>query len=192
MAHRSILTAAILALLALAGCNRETDGAAQSPSTAASATATAPATATQPAAVAQTAPATGPATTAFANYRVEVSLSPAAQSKLAKDKETIIIAADYYGTPTAAAADQANEVGQLDLGKAEHELAQAGAVDFDANGFMSDRLGLVEGAPEVNINVWSGRHSSPDNLLDCEFFQDALAVAAKAPIRLHCKLIGEP
>ena len=192
MADRPVVPAVILAMLAFAGCSREPAGTAQPASTATPATAAVPATATQPAAVAQPAPATGPATTAFANYRVEVALSPAAQAKLAKAKETIVIAADYYGTPTAAAAGQANEVGQLDLGKAEHELAQAGAADFDANGFMAERLGLVEGAPEVNINVWSGRHSSPDNLLDCEFFQDTLAVAAQAPIQLHCKLIGEP
>ncbi len=41
------------------------------------------------------------------------------------------------------------------------------------------------------VNVFSGRHSSPDNLLDCDFFQDKITVAARAPIPIHCKLIGE-
>ena len=186
MAQRTVGVVSILVLLALVGCAREPTGATQGVGAAA------PASAPQPATTAQAAPAATPSPAAFANYRVEVSLSPAAQAKLAKHKETIIIAADYYGTPTEAAADQADEVGQLDLGKAQHELAQAGGVDFDQTGFLGDRLGLIKDAPAVNINVWSGRHSSPDNLLDCDFFQDALSVAAQAPIRLNCKLIGEP
>ena len=41
------------------------------------------------------------------------------------------------------------------------------------------------------INVFSGRHSSPDNLLDCGLFQDKIAVAARGPIQIRCKLIGE-
>ena len=184
MVTRSIPSFAILALLTLAGCAREPVGdAAQTGAVTEPAPAAVPAAQPEPAARPQS---------AFENYRVEVTLSPAAQAKLAKDKETIIIAADYFGTPTAAATKQADEVGQIDLGKAQHELAQAGAADFDPTGFQGDRLGLIEDAPQVNINVWSGRHSSSDNLLDCEFFQDTLAVAAaKSPIKLHCKLIGE-
>lgn len=47
-------------------------------------------------------------------------------------------------------------------------------------------------APQVNVNVYSGRRSSPDNLLDCGMFQDTLAVAAQSPVRISCGLIGEP
>lgn len=194
MIGRSIFLVTVLAVLALVGCARDPAEAAQPGATDAS----------DPAAVAQSGAASAsaarqqpaseamPAQAAFEGFRVEVTLSPAAREKLAKDKETIIVSADYFGTPVAAAVDQADQVGQLDLGKAQRELAQAGGVDFDQTGFLGARLNLVEGPPQVNINVYSGRHSSPDNLLDCDFFQDALSVAAKAPIRLSCKLIGEP
>ena len=47
-------------------------------------------------------------------------------------------------------------------------------------------------APRLNLNVWSGRRSSQDNLLDCGTFEDTLAVASRAPVRLSCRLIGEP
>lgn len=128
----------------------------------------------------------------FSGYRVDVTLSPAAQAKLLEGAETIIVGADYFGTPVPAAVDLADEVGQLDLGRAQRELEGAGSASFDGTGFRTDRLSQIEGEPQVNINVYSGRKSSPDNLLSCEFFQDALDVAAKAPIALHCTLIDEP
>ncbi len=74
----------------------------------------------------------------------------------------------------------------------QRELTGAGSADFDGTGFLSDRLDLLQGQPQVNINVYSGRKSSPDNLLDCDTFQDTLSVAAEVPIALHCKLITEP
>ena len=44
----------------------------------------------------------------------------------------------------------------------------------------------------VNVNVYSARRSGPDNILDCDFFDDALTLAQQASLTLHCKLIGEP
>ncbi|HLR77453.1 MAG TPA: hypothetical protein VK062_00230, partial [Burkholderiaceae bacterium] len=86
-----------------------------------------------------------------------------------------------------------SDIGALDLGRKEKELASSGEVTFDGSDFKRDRLPYVEGLPQVNINVWSGRKSSPDNLLNCDIFQDAIAVAVKQqPITLHCRLIGEP
>jgi hypothetical protein len=44
----------------------------------------------------------------------------------------------------------------------------------------------------VNVNVYSARRSGPDNILDCAFFQDTVAVARQRSVKLACKLIGEP
>jgi hypothetical protein len=44
----------------------------------------------------------------------------------------------------------------------------------------------------VNVNIYSARRSGPDNILDCDFFDDSLTVAQQAPLTLHCRLIGEP
>lgn len=127
----------------------------------------------------------------FNSYQVDVTLSPQARARLQEGGETIIVDADYYGAPVQAAMDLADDVGRLDLGRAQRELAGAGSANFDGSGFLADRLGMIEGEPQVNINVYSGRKSSPDNLLDCDFFEDALSVAGAAPIMLHCMLIGE-
>lgn len=148
-------------------------------------------TAASPAGEAAATPATPAAQAPGGAFTVQVGLSPAARQKLEAGKETVIVSADYFATPVDAAKDQANEVGQLDLGRAQIELPGAGVANFDGSAFAADKLGLAKGAPQVNINVWSGRKSSPDNLLDCDMFQDTLAVAAKMPIMLECRLIGE-
>jgi hypothetical protein len=44
---------------------------------------------------------------------------------------------------------------------------------------------------DVNINVFTARRSSPDNLIDCDFYQDAVAKVQAKPLAISCKLIGE-
>lgn len=51
---------------------------------------------------------------------------------------------------------------------------------------------LAGGKVMVDVNVYSARRGGPDNILDCDFFDDALTLAQQAPLTLHCKLIGEP
>jgi len=45
--------------------------------------------------------------------------------------------------------------------------------------------------PQVLINVFSARHSDPNNLLDCGIFEDDVAKAQAHPIQIACKVIGE-
>ncbi|KAF1707591.1 hypothetical protein CSC73_11430 [Pseudoxanthomonas sacheonensis] len=165
---------AALLVLGLSGCGREPSS---SPGESAD--------------VAETTSTAAAPTKGFQDYSVEVKLSPAAQARLAKGKETIVISADYFGQPIPAAASQA-KLGQLELGHSQQEMSGAGTARFIGTGFLSDKLASISGDPLVNINVFSGRKSSPDNFLHCDFFQDTLAAAAKTPVVLHCKLIDEP
>ncbi len=165
-------------VLALAGCKGEPGKA---PSPARSTAASSPAQETD-----QTSQATG-----FQEFSVEVTLSPAASARLAQGGETIVVSADYFGTPLPVARDQADDVGQLDLGRAQKEYAGEGRMVFDGREFRADRTELLDGQPQVNINVYSGRKTSDDNLLGCDFFQDTLRAAAAAQIALHCALIEE-
>lgn len=127
-------------------------------------------------------------------FTVAVTLSDAARKQFDKSGESLVIGAAYFATPAAnAPKGVVNEIGTIDLGRKEKELASSGEVTFDGSALKRDRLTYVKGLPQVNINVWSGRKSSPDNLLDCDMFQDAITVAArKNPITLHCRLIDEP
>ncbi len=138
-------------------------------------------------------PATAPADTTVGTtpFTIEVSLSAKARDRLAMPPDSIIVSAAYFADPTPATGNQANDVDQIGLGRAQAEVPTDGTVAFDGNPLQQDRLGLVQSEPQVNINVYSGRKSSSDNPPDCGMFQDSLAVAAKAPIEIGRKLIPE-
>ena len=132
------------------------------------------------------APATPPST-AFA---IDVRLSPAAAAKLAAAKETVIVSGDYFGLP--AQGVPVDMTGTLPLGRQTVELFGAGLARFDAANADPSRLKQVrDGDVHVLINVFSGRRSSDDNLLDCGIFQDSTRLATRTPVRIDCKLLGE-
>lgn len=201
-------TLALSVVLALAGCGR-------APETPATATATAAAAAVQPALAAPSsadarpdqepdetsteaslesgaAPAQGDAASPYA-FSVDITLSPPAAQQLSRHRETIKLAAFYYGVPKPGLPEGIdNGMGQVFLGETELEIPGAdGRADFDGKSVQTSRLRYIEGEPQINLNVYSGRRSSEDNLLDCDFFEDAVRVAQAAPLKIHCKLIGE-
>ncbi|MDH5824554.1 hypothetical protein QFW77_16390 [Luteimonas sp. RD2P54] len=128
-------------------------------------------------------------------FEVEVTLSEAAARALAAGGESVVVSADYFGYPTVAA--QQRELpgtgdGWLSLHERKLELEGAGRVAFAPVNFDAGQLQLIErGQPQLLINVYSGRRSSEDNLLDCGTFQDALAVAVRSGVHIECKLIAE-
>lgn len=111
---------------------------------------------------------------------------------MARRHETLIVSASYYGWPADGRKLSMDDVGQVPLGRAEHELSKSDTTRFDGASFKgADAVGL-KGPPRVNINVYSGRRSSPDNLLDCDIFEDDIAIAARAVVPLHCTLLRAP
>ncbi|MEZ0476116.1 hypothetical protein AB6713_16065 [Luteimonas sp. B3_2_R+30] len=121
---------------------------------------------------------------------VDIELSDAAAKRMNKDAETLMVYVSYFGFATPAAKDMADDLGLVDLGSASPELApRSRQAVFDGSQFKRDRLQRISGGPRVNINVLSGRHSSEDNILDCDFYEDSLATATRSPIPLGCKLL---
>ena len=103
-----------------------------------------------------------------------------------------MVSAFYFGDPKPnAPAKATDEMGQVHLGNQDIELHDAGNALFDGRAIDHKALAYVDGDPQVNVNVYSGRHSSEDNLLDCDFFEDAIQIAHAKPIAIHCGLIGE-
>lgn len=141
------------------------------------------------------------ANTASNGFNVEITLTPAARERLVSQHESLIVSADYFGYPSAKAQAQhvpGSENPRLTLHRKQVELDGerlngTPVAHFPAVALDAKQLAWTDAptAPQVNINTYSGRRSSPDNLLDCTMFQDTLAVASRAPIRLACGLIGE-
>lgn len=125
-------------------------------------------------------------------FDVDVVLSDAAARRLGESRESVIVAAMYYaGGKAGIAPDVLDDIGLVDIGRAQIELAGQGRASFDGSAVLRERLEFIEGAPQVNVNVYSGRRSSPDNLLDCGMFQDTVRVAIANPVRIACRLIEE-
>lgn len=133
---------------------------------------------------------------------VEIALSPAARERLTSRRESLIVSADYFGEPNTDALAKhvpGSENPWLTLHRAQVELKGSqldgtATARFPAIALNPEQLAWTDApdAPQVNLNVHSGRRASPDNVLDCGMFQGTLAIAARAPIRLSCRLIGEP
>ncbi len=153
-------------------------------------TAAAPALAASSQSAAVTASTSGPvAAAAFQPFSVRVILSPEAAREMARRHETLIVSASYYGWPADGRELPVDDVGQVPLGRAQHELSKPSTTRFIGTAFKSADAGGLKGLPRVNINVYSGRHSSSDNLLDCDIFEDDIAIAARAVVPLHCTLL---
>jgi hypothetical protein len=180
-----LMICAAAAALALCGCKAK-DAAADS---AVAATSAAPASAATP-----DVPA-APPTTQKSGFDVAISLSPKAAAKLAAMHESIAISADYYGEATDEAIKRHldNHQGEVNLGAGEerHEIPGTGGTShFVPPPGDPEKLKYVTGGKmKVLINVFTARHVSEDNLLDCGLFEDTVELAERDTIKISCKLI---
>lgn len=123
-------------------------------------------------------------------YSLDVSLSAKAAAKLSSSGETIHVSAMYYGS--AKPGVKGDEAGQIQLGAEEIDIPKAGLLKLGQITLKpADIKKIKEKQPLVLINVYTSRKVFADNLLDCGLFQDKVTVAAKKPVKIACKLIGE-
>lgn len=126
-------------------------------------------------------------------FDVNITLSPKAAQRLQSAHEGITLWASYYGDPNAAGQRHVDEVGRVDLGHEEaHVPGRPGIARISGAGLRVDRLHWIEGGVKVNVNVYTSRLSSDENLLNCDFIDGDLATVIKdQPVTLHCGLISE-
>jgi hypothetical protein len=126
-------------------------------------------------------------------FTVDLSLSPKAAARLSRLSEGIVVAAFFSGLPTPAARKKADAEGQIFLGNEEITVeSTARSVQMTGRVVPRNRLDWVKDRKvEVLVNVYSARRKGPDNLLDCDIFEGEVTVAAQAPVKIGCKLIGE-
>jgi hypothetical protein len=124
---------------------------------------------------------------------VSVTLSDKAKRLLTDQKETIVVAAYFTGSPKPGTPRRyVSHEGDIGLGEAHVEVAIGAIAKFGPVKLDQDPLQQVDkNGPQLLINVYSGRKSSPDNLLDCGIYEDALAPIQGKTIPIACKLIGE-
>lgn len=126
-------------------------------------------------------------------FAVDITLSPKAAQRLQTAHEGITVWASWYGDPGASGQRHVDEVGRVELGHEEVRApGRSGIVHISGAGLHADRLSWIEGPVEVNVNVYTSRLSSNDNLLACDFIDgDLVTVVRDQPVTLHCGLISE-
>jgi hypothetical protein len=133
------------------------------------------------------------ATSGLAGFTVNVSLSEKARRKLIESKETVIVAGFFTGNPKPGALKQyVSEMDQVDLGEIKAEVAPGEKATFQAIDLKKDAFEQTDKQdPQLLINVFSGRKSSQNNLLDCGIYEGPLKPVQGGSIPISCKLIGE-
>jgi len=125
-------------------------------------------------------------------FDVKITLSDKAAMRLKMRNESIVVSAAYSGEPKKDAAGHANEIGMIDLGVENVEVIGAeGLVKVTGTKIDIGRMDWIKGPVMLNVNLFSGRHASADNILACDFFDGRLSSAVRKTPELHCSLIEE-
>jgi len=133
-----------------------------------------------------------PASAVF-NFAVKITYSEKAMATLVAGKETVIVAGYLTASPIAGTPKQdVDRMGEIGLGEVDREIAPGAIATFSNVKPTVAMMKWVDSqGPQLLINVYSGRKSSPNNLLDCGIYEGSLAVIQGQSIPISCKLIGE-
>ncbi len=130
-----------------------------------------------------------------APFSVNVQLSEGAREKLTDSKETIIVAGYLTGHPKEGTEARYLDIksGDVILGDVQQEIRPGETAVFNQLNLNSDAMSRIDSqGPHILINVFSGRRSSKDNLLDCEDYYDGgLESLRGRTILIRCQLIAE-
>lgn len=112
---------------------------------------------------------------------------------LVERKETVIVAGYLYGFPKHGTPKRnVDEMGQVDLGEVKDEIGARAIATFDHLKLNQALLKWIDNqGTQLLINIYSGRKSSPNNLLDCGIYEGSLRAVQGQSISIVCKLIGE-
>jgi hypothetical protein len=136
---------------------------------------------------------TGGADAEYPGFALDVTYSENATKLLIEKKETVIAAAYLSAAPKPGALKKyVDPIGEVGLGECTVEAAPDESLRFGEILLDKAALAQSDGKPQLLINVFSGRKSSENNLLDCGIFEGDLKPVQGKSLPIACKLIGEP
>jgi hypothetical protein len=128
----------------------------------------------------------------YPGFVVNVSFSQKAEKKLFDSKETVIVAGYLTGTPIHPEKHRHGcDMGDgMSLGDLKAEVQPSQEAKFDSIQIPKKLFEETDQkTPDLLINVYSGRKSSKNNLLECGIFEDSLDAIKDGRINISCKLI---
>lgn len=131
------------------------------------------------------------------SFKVQLMLSEKAEKELKTKKETVLVDIEFIGTPEKRVTEKYkfeyyDENGQVTIGKKNIQITKEREIEFDNCKISKSVLELLKDKTyDVRISVVSGRKSSEDNLLDCDFIQENIEKIKSKNIKINGKLITE-
>jgi hypothetical protein len=126
------------------------------------------------------------------SFEVKVNLSEAAEEKLKKDKETILVGADFSGIPKDKSSDYYRHLGWIEVASTKKELKNSRQVVFNNIKYSKTIYdSLADKDIQVNIYVVSGRRSNKNNLLDTDLISEKMSRAKGKKFVITGRLIEE-
>lgn len=109
-------------------------------------------------------------------FEITVDLTAKATQTLRVAKETIIVSAIFSGIPKDTMMKEYRQWGELSLGEKRIEMPAPGTARF-TNAKISKKDFETLGSKDIQIliNVFSGRKSTGNNLLNCEILQEPIS-----------------
>ncbi len=124
------------------------------------------------------------------SFEVELSLSPKAKQRIVGSGETIVMDAFYSGEPKDTIGVKVAEDGEYYIANARKEIKYGETVRFESVKFPRKQYEFLANKDiDVLINVYTGRHTTSDNLLDCEILSDKISKLMGKKFTLKGKLI---
>lgn len=131
-----------------------------------------------------------PATAQETALTLHISFDAASATKLQEAGEMVIVSSYFWGDPVPGNVLPVNEIGQLYLGGEQATVWPHEQTISIGHSLVGAPLGNVE-TPMVNVNVYSARITSGDNLLECGIVDGPTDALSKSPQEITCKLIGD-
>lgn len=131
------------------------------------------------------------------NFEIQLNLSKKTEKKLKDENESVIIAVDFIGEPEKRIVETRkyefyDENGDLTIGTKRVEFESKRIIKFENCKVSKKLLKLLKNETyDVRINVASGRKSSDDNLIICDYLQENIETIKNKKTILNGKLIYE-
>jgi hypothetical protein len=118
-----------------------------------------------------------------------LKFTPMAEAALAREKDTLVVYAYYYGDPTPQGAAKADKLGRLVLSdELDGWAADARRVPLKGN-LDTSLLPLTRGEPQVMITAYSITPlGGQDDLLHCKTWVGTVKMAQAQPPVIGCEL----
>lgn len=123
-------------------------------------------------------------------FEIAIALSAKAKERISNSGETIIVRIFLEGVPGDSSKIQLGDDGSFFVGDAEKEITYGQIARFEKVKFpkkIYDQLAVKD--VDLTVNVYTGRKTSPNNLIMGDFLADKVSKIIRRRFTLQCKLI---